>query len=343
MKSRKALSPLVALFLLVFFIAGCASSATPGTAPAATSAPAAVAPRQSAGVTTNDSYASGAKNAAEQPASIERLVIRNADLSIAVADPAGSMTAIMNMANGMGGYVVSSKSFKARTQDGSELPQASITVRIPAAKLDDALASIHKLTADPTHDIKSENITGQDVTAEYVDLQSKLTSLQNTQQQLVKIQDSATKTEDVLNVFNQISAINQQIEQVKGQINYYENSAAMSAVNVQLLALASINPISIAGWQPVGVVRDAFQALINVGKGLLEALIWLVIFVAPIVLVFYFPGRWLWRAFRRWQKRSYPQPQMATGMPYPPQPPYYGPGPDQAPGGNPPDYPTPQQ
>jgi hypothetical protein len=330
MKSRIVIYSLV---ILAFLLASCSAAATPAPAPEvitnpANGASAPIAPGAVGGAA--DSF-SGAKGNAAQPPAADRLVIKNADLTIAVADPLSAMTAVMNLANTMGGFVVSSKSYKTQSKDGSSLPQATVSVRVPAAKLDDALAAIHKLVADPKTDIQSENISGQDVTADYVDLQSRLTSLQATETKLNNIMDSATKTEDVLTVFNQISSINQQIEQVKGQIKYYEDSSAMSIINVQLLALAGVNPISIGGWQPVGVVRDAFQALINVGQGLLVALIWLVIFFVPIFLVFFFPGRWIWRAYKRRQARGYAQPLTANGMMYPPPP--------SGPGGPPPQYP----
>src|SRR5512146_377277 len=202
MKSRIALCTLV---ILSFLLASCATAA--GTPPAAPVASQPESARSSAPATAADSFGgapSGAKSNAAQPPETDRLVIKNADLTIVVADPAGGMSTIMTMANTMGGYVVSSKSYKTTSRDGVELPQAMVTVRVPAAKLDDALAANHKLVADPARDIQSENVTGQDVTADYVDKQSKLTSLQNTHDQLIKIQDSATKTEDVLAVFNQL-------------------------------------------------------------------------------------------------------------------------------------------
>ena len=157
----------------------------------------------------------------QQSADIQRLVIKNADLIIVVDDPYASMATIMEMADQMEGYIVSSKSFKTKADNGVEVPQATVAVRVPAERLDEALALIRKLTNDPVQDIRSENVTGQDVTADYIDLQSQLTNLQNTEIQLQRIQDSATKTEDVLNVFNRLTDIRQQIEQKKGQMKYY--------------------------------------------------------------------------------------------------------------------------
>ena len=85
--------------------------------------------------------------------------------------------------------MVSSNTFTTQSSSGVLVPQVEISIRVPAEKLDDTLAAIRKLTQDPAHDVRTEKITGQDVTADYVDLQSRLTSLQNTQAQLIKIQD----------------------------------------------------------------------------------------------------------------------------------------------------------
>lgn len=275
------------------------------------------------GIASSEAYAPGSspQKDAAMPSTgqteITRMVIKNAELVIVVDDPANAMTAITDMAGKLGGYVVSSRSYKTRSANGIEVPQANISIRVTADKLNEAIAQIKGLTKNPTQDVTSENVTGQDVTAEYVDLKSQLTHLESTEKKLQQIQDSATKTEDVLTVFNQLTQIRQQIEQVKGRMKYIEESAALSAINVQLLAKAGIAPITVGGWEPVGVVRDAFQALIEIGKFLVEVLIWLVIVFLPLGLIFYFPARWLWRLSKKNAARKAPQ-----TVPYPPS----GPG-----------------
>ena len=304
------------LILLAIFISACAPAGSmPAMAPAPTYVPGNQLEYDTAGVS------SSASDGYLQPADVTQLVIRNADLVIVVIDPLASMTAIMDMASQMKGYVVSSKSYKTPGENGNEVSEASIVVRVPAEKLDEALALIRKLTVDPSQDIRSENVTGQDVTSDYVDLQSQLTNLQNTEVQLQRIQDSATKTEDVLAVFNQLTTIRGKIEQIKGQMKYYEESAALSAISVSLLSKAGIAPISIGGWEPVGVVRDAFQSLIDVGKFLVEALIWIVILFLPLGLILYFPGRWIWRFIKRRLPATNKTPAPLSEIPpYPPSP-----------------------
>ena len=199
----------------------------------------------------------------------------------------------------MTGFVVSSRLYKTYTEDGVEVPAANITVRVPAERLTEALDTIKALVADPATDIIYENVTGDDVTDQYTDLRSRLTNLENTEKQLQEIMDEAKKTEDVLNVYNQLVSIREQIEVTKGQIKYYEESAALSAISVNIQSLECVAPLTIGKWQPVGVARDAIQALVNTLKFLANAAIWIILFFVPVGLVIYFPLRFLWKGLKR--------------------------------------------
>jgi hypothetical protein len=281
---------LIALFVLALVLTACAiqSAATPTSAPQLYKA----APPQAPGMPSEGirapSQAEGVQPnslvSAPQP-DIQRLVIMNADLGIVVADPPAALVSITKMAQDMQGFVVSSRLYKVSTESGIQVPEATITIRVPAEKLTNAMDQIKALVKDPKTDITSENVSGQDVTKEYVDLQSQLTNLQQAETQLQKIMDSATKTEDVMMVYNQLVQVRQQIETIKGQMKYYEESARLSAINVTIQALESVAPLTIGGWQPVGVARNAIQALLNTLKFIANAVIWIVLFILPVVLV----------------------------------------------------------
>lgn len=234
---------------------------------------------------------------------IKQMIIKNADLTVAVDDPGASMNAINEMASGMGGHIVTSYIYKAYTNSGQEVPEATITVRVPAEKLDQALEQIKNMTGDAKKYTINESISGQDVTQEYTDLGSRLRNLEEADKKLSELYDKAEKTEDALAVYSQKIQITEQIEVIKGQMQYYEQSAAMSAISVRLVAKESVVPVTIAGWEPKGVARDAVQSLINFGKGLVEFLIWLVILVLPIVVIIgapiFFFVRWLVKRGKR--------------------------------------------
>lgn len=230
----------------------------------------------------------------------ERLVIKNADLTIVVDDPVKSMDNITYLAEEMGGFVVSANLREMTLDSGAKSPRASITIRVPAADFNDALARIKEETEQLP---LNENISSQDVTSEYTDLQSRLRNLEATEDQLTEIMGSANKTEDVLSVYNRLVQVREQIEVIKGQIQYYEQSAAMSLISVELIANEAVQPLTIGGWQPVGTAKDAVQTLINTLKVLGNLVIWIILYVLPVLVVlfviFVLPLRLVWQAWRR--------------------------------------------
>lgn len=229
----------------------------------------------------------------------ERLVIRNADLSIVVKDPEASMTSISKLAEELGGFVVSSNLYQTYTTSSIPVPEASIVIRVPAEKLNDAL---EKIKADAV-EVQSENQSGQDVTSEYVDLESQLKNLEAAEKQLMEIMSKAEKTEDVLNVFNQLTSIRGQIESIKGQMKYFEESAALSAITVRLVAEETVQPIELLGWKPEGTLRDAVQNLIYFWQDFVDFLIWFAVNFLPklltIGIVFVLPIWLIVRAVRK--------------------------------------------
>jgi len=223
-----------------------------------------------------DEYATGQSS--------ERIVIRTANMTLVVSEPPESMERIKKLADELGGYVVAANLSQTALENGVKVPQASVTLRVPAEKLDEAITRIR---GESDQLPLSETINSQDVTSEYTDLQSRLRNLENTEAQLVQIQEEAVKTEDVLNVYNQIVQVREQIELIKGQIQYYEQSSKLSSVSVELLANEAVQPLTIGGWQPGGVAKSALQALINFAKGFVNFLLWLVIFILPVLLVLF--------------------------------------------------------
>lgn len=237
--------------------------------------------------------------------SLQRIVIVNASLSLAVADPEQSMDRIRKMASDMNGYVVSANLYQTTLDNGNQAPRASIKIRVPAERLNEAL---NKIKGESDRPPLSESQDSQDVTKDYTDLQSRLRNLQNTEQQLTKIMDAATKTEDVLSVYNQLTQVREQIEVIQGQIKYYDESAALSAISTDLIPNEAVQPLSIGSWQPVGVARNAVQTLINTMKFLANAAIWIIIYVLPVLLVLYLvlilPLSLIWKAWRRRRARN---------------------------------------
>ena len=221
----------------------------------------------------------------------ERLVIENADLTIVVKDPEARMKEINDLAKELGGYVVSSNLYQD-TSTGKEVPQANIVIRVPSEKLDEALAKIKEGAVDVPH----ENRSGQDVTSQYVDLQAQLKAKEAAEKKLLEILDQA--------IYLQVQSVQTEIEQLKGQIKYLEESAALSAISVQLVAEESTQPIEIGPWKPEGAAKAAIQDLIFFFQNFVDSLIRFVLFALPALILIGIPVFLLFLAGRALIRRS---------------------------------------
>jgi hypothetical protein len=232
----------------------------------------------------------------------ERLVIENADLAIVVKDPKARMAEITALANEFGGFVVSSNLYQSSSPTGQEVPEATIVIRVPSERLDEALTRIKAGAVD----VDYENRSGQDVTNIYVDLQAQLKAKQAAEAKLLEIMDQASRAEDVLAIYLQVQQVQTEIEQLKGQIKYYEESAALSSISVRLIAEQSTQPISIGPWTPTGAARDAIRDLIVFFQNFVDVLIRFVLLTLPALLliaipllVVYLVGRAVYRRVRK--------------------------------------------
>jgi hypothetical protein len=209
---------------------------------------------------------------ASEPVAVERLVIRNANLTLVVEDPAVSAEEIADLAEALNGFVVNSNVYQTTFAEGVFATQASITIRVPAERLDEALDEIKQDVVE----VRSETISGQDVTQEYTDLESRLRNLEAALRQ-----------------------VREEIEVIKGRMQYFEQSARLSAITIDLLPDVISQPLQIGKWQPQGTAKAALEALISALQFLANVSIWLIIFALPVLALLSIP---FW-AIRWWVLR----------------------------------------
>jgi len=228
---------------------------------------------------------------------IERLIVRNASLDLVVPDTEAALDEINDLVDELGGYIVESSVDQYR-----EGLQAHVTLRIPAESLDVALDHIRDLATE----VRSEHISGQDVTKDYVGFQSRLRYLEATEARLLEFLEEAEDTEAALAVYEQLREIQADIEQVKGQVQYLEQSAAMAMIRLEITPDELAQPIQVAGWNLKGAWRDAVENLVAALQFLVEdVLIPLVGTVIPVLIVIAAPFVGLFflvRAIVRWRR-----------------------------------------
>jgi len=219
------------------------------------------------------------ESAAPTSSPSERLVIKTGSLSLLVKSVRESVETMQKLATDLGGFVVDSQI--TVIDEKKENLRATVTVRVPAEKFDDALRTIKKAALK----VESEQTSGQDVTEEYTDLQSRLRNLEATETQLLKIMERAGEIKDVLAVQTELTRVREQIETAKGRIKFLEESARMSAITADFATEAEELPIVEEGWRPLATAKTALRSLISFSQTITDKLIYALVFFSPVIVV----------------------------------------------------------
>lgn len=215
----------------------------------------------------------------------DRMIVRTGDMLLVVSDVVEARDRVVELAGKFEGYVVSSQIYGEE-----EERRGWISIRVPNERFESALAELRKLAVK----VKSESTSSQDVTEEYVDLQSRLKNAEATEAQYLALLEKAEKVEEILWIYDALSRVRAEIEQIKGRMQYLERTSAMSQITVSLEPVTSAKPIG--GWSATETFKSAVRGIIVLGQWLATGAIWLGIFV-PIWGSLL--GLILWRRQRR--------------------------------------------
>jgi Domain of unknown function (DUF4349) len=205
--------------------------------------------------------------------SLDRLIIRTVTLSLVVPDVQEVYGQVERIAAEQGGLISGSQ-----VRQEGDYVTATITVRVPAdaatyARTMERLRGLAERVVD-------EQVQTQDVSEEYVDLESRLRNLRMAEDRLLALYDKAQRLEEVFAVQREITTVRGQIEQAQGRKQAIERRAAMATINLQLRETgAAPRPRAQADWSPFRVAGEAVGALATVLRGLTTAAIWVAIWL----------------------------------------------------------------
>jgi len=191
-------------------------------------------------------------------AATERLIIRNGSLNLVVQDPLAAQQAIEQMTAEMadeGAFIVSSNT-RGSTTEG--LPYISLSLRVPATHFDEVMDRLAALAVE----VRDRKESAQDVTAEYVDLEARLQALEAARDRLRQIMEEASTTEELLQAEQQLTQREADLEAIKGQMQYFSQSAQLSSITVELEPSILSQPVD-NRWRPAETVRRSFDTLLS--------------------------------------------------------------------------------
>ncbi|MCL4375163.1 DUF4349 domain-containing protein [Patescibacteria group bacterium] len=210
-----------------------------------------------------------------------RMTIANSYLSLLVKNVEAAQRLVVKKTQELGGFMVYSS-----LNNPTENTNANITVRLPSQKLDQALTYFKSLSIK----VVAENLTGEDVTDQYSNIQARLDTLNKTKTVFEAMLDKATTVTDILNVQREILNLQDQIDAQIGQKKYLEQNATMSKITVYLSTDELSLPYApLESWRPQLILKEAVRSLIANLRWLAGSLIWLGVYSViwlPALLIF---------------------------------------------------------
>ncbi|MBT2717820.1 DUF4349 domain-containing protein [Bacillus sp. ISL-57] len=200
----------------------------------------------------------------------ERKVIHQAQLELKVKNLEKAQMKIENKAAEYGGYVVESNVYR----EDEELVEGTITVRVPEAHFQDFLTD----SEGEASEVVGRNVTGQDVTEQYVDLKARLKSKRAVEERLLAFMKDAEKTEDLLKISSDLAVVQEEIEQLTGQMKYLENQTSYSTVTITLsqdrIVVPGIDNKELNTWERTKKqLATSANLLLKAGSGIIVFII----------------------------------------------------------------------
>ncbi|MDO8715685.1 MAG: DUF4349 domain-containing protein [Dehalococcoidales bacterium] len=216
-----------------------------------------------------------------------RMIVRNGDMSLVVRSVIDARDQIVSLTERFEGFVVSSF-----VSGENEQMRGSITIRVPDDKFEQALSELRKLAVI----VETDSTNSQDVTQQYSDLQARLKNAEATENQYLALLSQAKNVDETLRIYEALSRVRLEIEQIKGQVQYLERTSSMSLISIQLRPQGSGASLVKPGWSVLETIKSAIRSLVTLGQGLVNVLIWILLFLPVWGTIL---GVILWRIHRR--------------------------------------------
>ncbi len=236
----------------------------------------------------------------------DRMIIKNAEVKLLVQDTDTAIDRSMQVISDVGGYIISSRVWYQEA-NGENYKYSSISLGVPVDQFETAMRRLRGLALR----VLDENASGQDVTSEYVDLQSQLGNLEATRDRIRSFLDNAKSVEESLRINQELTNIEGQIEQVKGRMNFLSNRSAYSTITVSFepdIPVATPTPTPTAMptptpkvWNPGETLHDATGTVTSLYQNLIELAIWVFVVFVPLIAP---PALIIWGIYKLATRKS---------------------------------------
>lgn len=233
--------------------------------------------------TTTSSSNDGGSGQSNINVDTNRKIIRNVSLGLETQDFDKVVDSIEAEITALGGYAenISMSDLLSSTDR-----YCNIIARIPEAKLDSFVNKVSK-----TGNVMSKNISAEDVTVNYVDMQSHVKVLKVEQKRLIELIEKAVDLDSIILLENRLTEIRYELESYESQLRTYDNLIEYSTVNISIQEVIRYTPQvdNESTWQKMKAgLKDS---LYDIKDGFTGFVIWFVsnipyiVFWATVIIV----------------------------------------------------------
>jgi hypothetical protein len=234
----------------------------------------------------------------------ERYLIRNANVTVEVADARKAADDLRARVTAVKGYVGNAH----ETVDYTGNRTITLQARIPYQRFDEILTTLGTLGR-----ALDTQVTAEDVTEEFVDTQATLRNLKRTEARLLEHLGRTGKLSDTLLVEKELNRVREEIERREGRLRFLANRISFSTIDVTLREAAKAQPIVPAqSFSSAGVASEATRSLVAFAQGLWSLIIWLgvwaVVWLPIVALLIYLIKRSIHSGRPQPTSANYPPP-----------------------------------
>lgn len=206
------------------------------------------------------------ESATEDIEAPNRMIIHQARISTNVKDLEKAQHNMEQKVKKYDGYIVESNVYL----ESDETSSGKMVVRIPEKHFETFLSEAEAEASK----VLEKNVTGQDVTEQYVDLSSRVKSKRAVEERLLAFMKDAQKTEDLLKISTDLAKIQEEIEVLVGKINYLENQTSFSTIELTMhekrVIIPEIENKDLNTWEKTKKqFITSTNSLLSVGSGII--------------------------------------------------------------------------
>ena len=190
------------------------------------------------------------------------------NMSAETEDLDALMEALNGKISGLGGYVEDQDSYNGSMYSSRRYRSASLTVRIPAERVDEFTEEMSGIA-----NVVSTNLSREDITLSYVATESRVKALQTEEARLLELMEQAETMADLLEIESRLTDVRYELENRASQLRLYDNQVDYATIYLSIDEVQEYTPVEEPTvWERIS--GGFISSVKGVGNGLLDLLVW---------------------------------------------------------------------